>query len=108
MSSDITNEDCILAGYCQRERAIVEHADLKTRLESAEAEKDKWRIALESLTPNGSEYVNDLPRCLEFIAQRRQNSHEMILKAVKERKAAEAETPTTECSLTRSCSCEIC
>ena len=39
-------------------------------------ELDKWRLALESLTPNGSEFVNDLDACMKYILDRRQSEHE--------------------------------
>lgn len=51
-----------------------------------EQERDKWRIALESLTPNGSEFVNDLPRCLDYIQRQRNREHTAVLNAVKEQR----------------------
>jgi hypothetical protein len=35
--------------------------------------------ALENLTPGGSEYVNDAPRCVDFIRQRQASQHQVIL-----------------------------
>lgn len=58
------------------------------------AERDeltKWRLALESLTPGGSEFVNDLPRCLEQIQRQRGREHQTAIDAVKEKRAVCAE-----------------
>lgn len=47
--------------------------------------------ALENLTPNGSEFVNDPERCVEFIRRHSQSQHRMIvaqqleLKSLRER-----------------------
>lgn len=51
----------------------------------------EWRLALESLTPNGSEFVNDLPRCLEQIERQHKRDHDAVIEAVKARKKSEAE-----------------
>lgn len=42
-----------------------------------EKEKDEWRLALESLTPGGSEFVNDLDACLRYAQGKRTELHEM-------------------------------
>lgn len=43
---------------------------------AASAERDKWRLALESLTPQGSEFYNDLENCMAWIEKQRQSGHE--------------------------------
>lgn len=71
--------------------------DLKTLARDYQAvcaERDeltKWRLALESLTPGGSEFVNDLPRCLEQIQRQRGREHQTAIDAVKEKRAVCAE-----------------
>ena len=35
--------------------------------------------ALESLTPHGSEFVNDVDRCLAFVRDRLTSQHQMIV-----------------------------
>lgn len=67
-------------------------ADLRAVVEEAVGEKvARYDLALQSLTPGGSEYVGDPERCVQFVKDTRQMQHETIVKAVKERKAAEAE-----------------
>jgi hypothetical protein len=56
-----------------------------------EAERDKWRIAMENLTPGGSEFHKDLDRCVAHIRERFDTEHRWMLKAVADKKAAEAE-----------------
>lgn len=67
---------------------------LKTFYQAVCAERDeltKWRLALEGLTPGGSEFVNDLPRCLEQIQRQRGREHQTAIDAVKEKRAVCAE-----------------
>jgi hypothetical protein len=45
---------------------------------------DKWRVAMEELTPQGSEFHNDLDACLAYIQKRRQSDHDTIKKKHKE------------------------
>ena len=40
--------------------------------------------ALESLTPSGSEFVNDVKMCVALIREREASQHRMIVKLVKE------------------------
>lgn len=54
---------------------FIDIDDLKTL--AAEVKRlDKWRIALESLTAQGSEFHNDLDACLAYIEKRRTRDHE--------------------------------
>ncbi len=55
------------------------------------AEGQKAKKALHDLTPGGSEFVNDVPRCVEWIRERFAVSHRQVLEAVKARHAAERE-----------------
>ena len=50
------------------------------------ATNNKWRIALESLTPQGSEYHNDLPRCMEAIQHKLTLGHEAMKECARLRK----------------------
>ena len=55
----------------QLQKSLADFATAETsRLHQAIAEADKWRLAVEALTPQGSEYHNDLPRCLAHINQK--------------------------------------
>ena len=75
---------------CSECREVMSHAERETaELRQKLAVADKWRLALESLTPGGSEFVNDLDRCLEYVNAQRNRQHEMLVKAIKERKAIE-------------------
>lgn len=50
------------------------------------ATNNKWRIAIESLTPQGSEYHNDLPRCMEAIQYKLNDGHKARVEVVKLRR----------------------
>lgn len=65
--------------------------DLTARLEAAEKERDKWRLALEGLTPQGSEYYNDIKRCVDYVVDRLASDHKRTVEEVKRRVAAEKE-----------------
>lgn len=56
----------------QRNKAIEAYLKLRAELDS----KDKWRLALESFTLNGSEFVNDLDRCVAYVRERLSEGHE--------------------------------
>jgi hypothetical protein len=51
---------------------------------------DKWRLALENLTPMGSEYHNDLERCVEYIRNRYDLAHEERKELVRLRRRVQA------------------
>jgi hypothetical protein len=51
---------------------------------------DKWRLALENLTPMGSEYHNDLERCVEHIRNRYDIAHEERKELVRLRRRVQA------------------
>ena len=40
--------------------------------------------ALENLTPGGSEYVGDIPRCVEHIRWRQSSQHERVVRLAKQ------------------------
>jgi hypothetical protein len=51
---------------------------------------DKWRLALENLTPLGSEYHNDLERCVEYIRNRYDLANEERKELVRLRRRVQA------------------
>lgn len=65
------------ASLCSNFAAADNHL-LSTRVE----ELNKWRIAFESLTPMGSEWVNDLPKCEDYIRQRMMSGQKAEMKLV--------------------------
>jgi ferredoxin len=54
-------------------------------------EGDKWRLALESFTPQGSEYVNDLDACVAAVQRKFDSQHAVIKNKVRELAVARAE-----------------
>lgn len=44
-------------------------------------EVERWALALQSLTPGGSEYANDPTRCVRFVRETRTTQHEAIKKS---------------------------
>lgn len=49
-------------------------------------------LALEDLTPGGSEYVGDVTCCVEFIRQRQSTQHERIVSLTKQLRASAGNT----------------
>lgn len=64
-------------------------AALEARAEGAEAERDTARLALESLTPGGSEFVGDAAYCVEYVRARLDAAHETNKRLMKRAQAAE-------------------
>ena len=52
---------------------------------------DKWRLALEGLTPQGSEYHNDLERCVAHVRDSERMQHETIKDKVREVRRLESD-----------------
>jgi cell shape-determining protein MreC len=63
----------------------------ETRVSELEAESAQRMRALESLTPTGSEFVNDVEACVNYARTARTNLSELLKKAIKRAKGAEAE-----------------
>jgi hypothetical protein len=57
----------------------------------AEAERDRYDMALQSLTPGGSEFVHDPERCVETVRALRRGEHEAAVKYAVRVKELEAE-----------------
>src|SRR5579862_1670253 len=68
------------------EPIVLRHQLEKAQRELAQARKelDEWRIALHSLTAQGSEFARDSKACVEYVRRARQSQHEQILKTHKE------------------------
>jgi hypothetical protein len=73
-------------------KSIDSHASLVSRVTAAEK-------ALHDLTPGGSEFVGDVPRCVEWIRKRYTSEHESVLSFAKKWKAAEARVTELEKAL---------
>lgn len=68
-----------------------ERREAEQRAEKAESSLRKLDIILQSLTPGGSEFVNDPDRCVAYIKDVRETQHNMIKKlTMKNRKLKEA------------------
>lgn len=52
------------------------------RWEKAEEDAQKYRLALESLTPKGSEYHRDIERCIGYVKERMADGHRAKLDRV--------------------------
>lgn len=68
-----------------------ENAELRKRIEELEAQDAHAMRILESLTPQGSEFVADPVACGEYVRKRRNDQHESIKQQVKLRKRFERE-----------------
>src|ERR1041385_300451 len=62
-----------------------ENAALRERVRALEQERDKFSIALHSLTPGGSEYANDAEACVKVVREIRHQQHKVILSFKKQR-----------------------
>lgn len=72
-------------------RAAEREGDaLRAKVETLEAAHRKVDLALQSLTPGGSEYVNDHERCVEYVRDTLEQKHRILVEAIRARKAAEA------------------
>ena len=49
----------------------------------------QWKAALEGLTPSGSEFVDDPERCRQFVKDRLDNGHTMLMDSLRRCKAIE-------------------
>jgi hypothetical protein len=67
---------------CRDARAIIERQAAEIR---------KLDLALQSLTPGGSEYVNNPERCVAYVREARESQHKAIVKFKSERDAITAE-----------------
>lgn len=67
-----------------------ERDDLTRRLEEAQADKRKWALALQELTPGGSEYVDDPKRCVTYVRDTRSSLLDVMKGFKRERDALQA------------------
>jgi hypothetical protein len=70
-----------IADYCNTTSGA---ATRETRGTPHDAELMKWKRALHSLTPGGSEFANDPDACVNFVKNVRTSQHNYILKLKKE------------------------
>lgn len=64
--------------------------------EACKARDLKAMRLLESLTPSGSEFVNEPERCAEFARQHSTSQHQTIIRLTKERNALQDRVLTLE------------
>jgi hypothetical protein len=58
--------------------------ELRKKLAEAEKCERAWSLALQSLTPGGSEYADDPDACVKFVRETREAQHATILKLKKQ------------------------
>ncbi len=63
--------------------------ELEVNLEKEREKADKFDLALQSLTPCGSEFAHDPERCVEYVKEVRNHQQELIKKFVRRAKEAE-------------------
>lgn len=79
---------------------LESHAYMDERLKQAESDTKRWRQALESLTPGGSEFFNDPVACAKFVLDRthwRRMKEAEAQIAAKDREIAELRKPCSCC-----------
>jgi hypothetical protein len=88
LSSERATHERVIGSW-KREEAEwdKERAELKARAEKAEAELLRYDLAIQSLTPGGSEFVHDPERCVETMLGLRRGEHDALIRA----KAANAD-----------------
>ena len=52
---------------------------------------DEWKLALYSLTPGGSEFIDDIPKCVETIKESKNILMRFLRKVIKTRRELEYE-----------------
>ena len=70
-------------------RIFLERDEALEDASMAVGEGDKYRLALESLTPQGSEYVRNPERCVAYVRDRNDIHHRQILDATKRQRELE-------------------
>jgi hypothetical protein len=61
----------------------------------------EWALALQSLTPGGSEYVDDPTRCVAFVREARELQHRVIGKLKRERDEARSSLAAKDAEIER-------
>src|SRR5688572_18175393 len=62
--------------------------DMLAAIRSRDEEVRSWSLALQSLTPGGSEYVDDPARCVAFVRETREFQQRAVAKFARDNKAA--------------------
>lgn len=89
-----SSESCGSIGRCElcmSSFALSQTEPLESRIAELEAEKDKWRLALEGLTPQGSEFHNDVVACVRHVRRVLDSKQKAIIEKVKEVRRLEVE-----------------
>ena len=73
----------------------------------ASAWNKRWKSALESLTPSGSEYVDDPERCVAFVREVRSSQMSAMLKFKQRTDAAEAALKAARLLIQESADCTL-
>jgi len=77
-----TGYECNIGMWCKSEdveKLEVENTQLR-------AEQNRYRLALESLTPGGSEFVHDIEKCVSFVRETRDRHIRKIAELMEENK----------------------
>lgn len=74
------------------------YAELHAKIAAAETRERTWSLALQSLTPGGSEYADDPERCLAFVRGAREWQHGKILTLVKDLKHLREQAGPDSCA----------
>jgi hypothetical protein len=95
---------CNVASRAEKAEADLVTANLETAkwhqaFGVAEAERDRYDMALQSLTPGGSEFVHDPERCVETVRALRRGEHEAAVKYAVRVKELEAECAALKAEL---------
>jgi len=80
----------------ERDDARLAASTLRDELRRVIEERDKWRTAMEDLTSGGSEYHDNLDRCVSVVRERINRRSGIIKKSIVKRKQ-------TERALARAC-----
>jgi hypothetical protein len=74
---------------------------LAAEVERLSKEWDKYRLALEHLTPGGSEFHADAERCARYVKETFDSNHATMKRAIKQRNEARAEVERLRGALAR-------
>jgi hypothetical protein len=99
----LRNADAVECGHviC-RERHFVKRFDaLSRQIATSQAREHEWALALQSLTPGGSEYVDDPERCVAFVRETRDVQHGRIIDLVRKNRVAQSAMETARSFIQR-------
>lgn len=88
-----------LDGMVTREAKVGKAIAVAKLADKAIADYRKAMLALESLTPGGSEYVGDPERCVAHVQDHRDSTAKLLKKTIKDRKVLDVENAIYKCHL---------